>query len=315
MKIAFLLLILLISLTVSAQNISGKWFGKLSQDPGGYRNLYDFELDLIVDSGITGSSYAYIPYTIEARIGLTGYIDGDSIRLRESKYSIEDEMIPAGWVMCIKNLHLNYFKLDDKEFLRGRWSGVDKEEGYSCIPGLIILARNEEDVNQFLMKAKGTSKSYSRRTAGLIPSANSSAPDFNKDFKNTPVKKLREIVVDNSNLKLILNDYDKIDDDTVSVFLNRDALVEKIKVDKSPYIISFNIDQTLSLNELLMYAENEGAIPPNTSEMILIDGIKTHKIVIDSEKYRSAAVYLKLRPVDFLNKQSKTKKPLRKSKG
>ena len=41
--------ILLLSLFISnvfSQEISGKWYGKLTQGPGGYNDLYDLELSL-----------------------------------------------------------------------------------------------------------------------------------------------------------------------------------------------------------------------------------------------------------------------------
>lgn len=317
MKPVCLLISLLSPLFIIAQDFEGKWYGKLTQGPGGFRDTYEFELDLKTKEGVSGVSYAYIPNLIDAKIGFNGYIEGDTIRIQERANLIEEENTPTDWIICIKTLSLGHLKLANKDYLRGRWTGVNKQDGSPCVSGLIILARDRKDLKQFIAPKGATTITLKRPIISTGPYAtdfnSGPLPAFAGDFKNSSVHKLTEIEVDNSDLYIILTDYDKIDDDTVSVYLNREALVEKVKIDDNSFIVRFSIDEAAA-NELLLFAENQGKIPPNTVKMVLIDGKMSHRILIDSDKYRSAAVYLKRRataPSD----SGKTKSPLELSKG
>ena len=94
----------------------------------------------------------------------------------------------------------------------------------------------------------------------------------------------------------MLLDYMKIDNDTVSVYLNRDILLKNIKITKRPTIINLKLDSRIELHEVLLYAENLGLVPPNTSELILIDGENKYRIMIVSDKEKTAALYLRYKP-------------------
>ncbi len=99
-------------------------------------------------------------------------------------------------------------------------------------------------------------------------------------------------MVTHSDLQIQIVDYMKVDNDTVSVYLNRNLLAKNIRIDKRPALLNTRIE----LHELLLYAENLGQVPPNTSEMIVVDGDKRHRVMIVSDKEKTAAVYLKYKP-------------------
>ncbi len=275
----------------SQQNVSGKWYGKITQQPGGYSQLYDFELDLNQKKNIWGDSYAFLDDSVEIRIGLSGYFDEDTIRLSESKDWVRMDRVPWNWVACIKNINLAYRKENNFEYLEGRWTGVSKENSADvCIPGRVILSRTVAGLDEFL-KENGDSVV----TAQNLTIADNPPLEINFDapFLNTEPKKVIEIPVNNLNLRIQLIDYMKVDNDTVSVYLNRSILAKDIRISKRATIINFQLDPNMEMNELLLYAENLGEIPPNTSELLVIDGDKTHRIMISSDKQKTAAVYLK----------------------
>lgn len=287
------LLFILFCTGTFAQNISGKWVGKITQSPGGYSQLYDFELDLSQKKNIWGDSYAYIDDSLYIRIGLSGYVDKDSIRLSESKEWVRQEVLPPDWFLCVKNINLSYRKENDVEYLEGTWNGVSKEDDRDrCIPGRVILSRTLASVDKFLDQ---------NRDSVIIADAGAIAPepapfDFSSDFNNTAPVKVTEIVVHNPNLQLQINDYLKVDDDTISIFLNRKYLAKNIRITKRANIINFKLDERMELHELLLFAENLGKIPPNTSQLLVVDGQDTHRISIESDRQKTAAVYLKYKP-------------------
>ena len=276
-----------------AQDISGKWYGKITQLPGGYSQLYDFELELNQKKNIWGDSYAYMQDSVEIRIGLSGFIDKDTIRLSESRDWIRIDKVPWNWVACIKNINVAYRKDNDNEYLEGNWNGVSKDRPYEdCIPGRVILSRTVEGLKQFLYEHRDSVIT----APTVMVKEESSLPDFTSPFMETEATKVTEIQVRNRNLKLQLIDYLRSDNDTVSVYLNREIMAKNIWISKRATVINFSLDPRLETNEILLYAENLGQIPPNTSELLIIDGNDTHKVMIVSDKQKTAAVYLKYKP-------------------
>lgn len=279
--------------SLTAQNISGRWIGKITQSPGGYSELYDFELDLTQKKNIWGDSYAYIEDSLYIRIGLSGYVDKDSIRLSESKEWIRQEKLPWNWILCVKNISLAYRKENNAEFMEGTWNGVSKDDASDpCIPGRVILSRTRSSLDQYLEQ---------NRDSVIVAEAETVTPDlpvfdFSEDFNNTKTNKVTEIVVHSPSLQLQINDYLKVDNDTVSIFLNRKYLAKNIRIAKRATIINFNIDERVELHEILLFAENLGKIPPNTSQLLVIDGQDTHRVMIESDKQKTAAIYLKYKP-------------------
>lgn len=288
MKAFFLLVFLFVQTICFAQNISGKWYGKLTQKAGGYSQLYDLELSLSQKKKITGQSSAFIESALSVIVGLKGSINGDSIRLSESIYDIQKEKLPADWILCIKNYNLKYYRQGNDEFLKGTWNGIAKNDGSDCIPGEIILSKSTKALEEFITK-DGFQQPYLIDT---LPALN----ELTTEFLKTSVKKVKQIEVHHKYIEFLINDYLHVDNDTVSVYLNRNLIVNKQRISKKQLRVSIKIDSRLPLNEILLFAENLGNIPPNTSQIVIIDGTNTHRLVIESDKQKSAALYLKYIP-------------------
>ncbi len=303
MKCFLLILLSIFAQDILAQNISGKWFGKITQGPGGYSELYDLEFNLSQRKNIWGDSYSFKDNSIRIRIGLSGKIYPDSIRLYESIDWIREDFVPWDWVACIKKFDLAYRKDGAYEYLEGTWSGVSKNDSSEvCIPGKVILSKSIEGLSTFLEQHKDSVINI------LAHNPEQAAPvlvDFKSNFLETEPKKVTEIEVHNADLQIQLLDYLKPDNDTVSVYLNRKILVKNIQISKRPALIKFSIDKRIVMHELLLYAENLGLIPPNTSELILIDGETKHRVMIVSDKQKTAAIYLKYKPAENKKKTSK----------
>ena len=287
MRIRFYPLILLLFLSsASAQNISGKWYGKITQLPGAYSETYDMELNLNQrKNSISGDSYTTVPDSMYLKIGLVGFLVGESIRLSESLNLVTQEIMPVGWLMCVKNMHLARRQVGNIEFLEGTWDGKGRDLE-ACLPGRIFLTRKKEDLEKYIAPV------YAAEPA--VEKADSI--DFSAPFLNTEAKKVTEIIVNHRQLQLELVDYMKVDNDTVSIYLNRKPLANDIWISRKPKRISFQLTSLVDVHELLLYANNLGEVPPNTSKLVIIDGKKTHRIMIESDKQKTAAVYLRYMP-------------------
>lgn len=277
-----------------SQDLSGKWLGKITQQPGGYSQLYDLEFDLNQRKNIWGDSYAYEGDSVRIRIGLYGNIDKDSIRLNENPGWIREDKVPWEWVACIKKFTLAYRKDNNFEYLEGTWSGISKDDPSEiCLPGKVILSRTVSGLNKFLEEHKD-----SVIHVEPVITINTPPPglDFSPRFLETEPKKVTEIIVYSPDLQIQLLDYMKVDNDTVSVYLNRNILAKNIRISKRPALLNFRLDTRIELHEVLLYAENLGLVPPNTSELILVDGESRHRVMIVSDKEKTAAIYLRYKP-------------------
>lgn len=67
----------------------------------------------------------------------------------------------------------------------------------------------------------------------------------------------------------------EIDGDSISLFMNNRLVFEHVKLSDKPHVVKFAVNELSESNELVMVAENLGAIPPNTSYMIAyVNGVR-----------------------------------------
>ena len=113
-------------------------------------------------------------------------------------------------------------------------------------------------------------------------------------FENRPTKEVKVLQVNNNKIKVELYDDGEVDNDIVSVYFNRNLVVDnKVLTDKA-------FDFTLNLvegktNELVLYAENLGSIPPNTALMIITDGTNRYEVRLSSDFKNNASVRFELK--------------------
>ena len=90
--------------------------------------------------------------------------------------------------------------------------------------------------------------------------------------------------------KVDLYDNGDIDGDTVSLFYNGTLLMAKKRLSDRAISFDLNFDNSRAVNELTMYAENLGEIPPNTALMVVTDGSKRYEVRITSDLQKSGVI-------------------------
>jgi len=112
-------------------------------------------------------------------------------------------------------------------------------------------------------------------------------PAVIKDRENEVIKTL---VIHTTEVTLNIYDDGAIDNDTVSVYLdNRPVLLHRMLTDR-PLIVTLHLDATNDYHEVVMVADNEGTIPPNTSLMIVKAGDKEYEVRITSTEQKNAVI-------------------------
>ena len=96
-------------------------------------------------------------------------------------------------------------------------------------------------------------------------------------------------------MSVTLYDNGEIDGDSITLIYNDEVLTTHKRLTDKALTFYIKIKPGNSRNELIMYAENLGSIPPNTALMVIYDGKKRHELNIKSTAKTNGAVSFKLR--------------------
>jgi hypothetical protein len=109
---------------------------------------------------------------------------------------------------------------------------------------------------------------------------------------------IREIELDNDRIRVEIYDNGTIDYDSVSLHLNGKEVMAKTMLNHRSIKVNLQLDPTKEFNELSMFAENLGMIPPNTAALIVRDGQKEYQLLLQSDLSKSATLKLKVKKKD-----------------
>lgn len=101
---------------------------------------------------------------------------------------------------------------------------------------------------------------------------------------------IKTIEIDNASFTLDLYDNGEIDGDSISLFYNGKLLLSHKRLSDKAISLTLKIDDVREVNELIMYAENLGTIPPNTALMVVNDGDNRYEVRISSDLEKSGVI-------------------------
>ena len=103
----------------------------------------------------------------------------------------------------------------------------------------------------------------------------------------------KDIEIDSDSIRLSFYDNGDIDGDSISVFLNKKPVLANQRLSSRSLNVYVALDTLLDINEISMFADNLGRIPPNTALMIVSDGINRYELYLSSSLTQNGAVRLK----------------------
>jgi hypothetical protein len=275
MRILFLFTLLLFAASLPAQNLTGVWRGKRTQVSGGCYPEYWLELHVYYtkDNSIMGNAYNYYDKDRFTKINFTGRYNPQTKRLVIIENAVVQYNVPANCIPCIKTYDLNWALGTEKQSLDGDWKGHEMGNNNICPPGRIHL--DKEAISVFPVDVF----------------QNDTLANLQRSLKlqNREKEVVQTINIDTTDIKIELYDNAEIDGDTVTVFLNNTLLLYKKRLTDKPLTMTFTAFPNMDY-EFMMYADNLGKIPPNTSLMIITAGKKRHELRISSSEQKSAVV-------------------------
>jgi hypothetical protein len=115
-------------------------------------------------------------------------------------------------------------------------------------------------------------------------------PKQDANFEKRNNNLIKTIEIENETFKVDLYDNGDIDGDTISLFFNGRLLLSNKRLSDKPISLTLNANDNQNVNELVMYAENLGSIPPNTALMIVTDGNNRYEVRLTSDLEKSGAI-------------------------
>ncbi|MEO6731980.1 MAG: hypothetical protein ABIN01_12245, partial [Ferruginibacter sp.] len=121
-----------------------------------------------------------------------------------------------------------------------------------------------------------------KQTVPIVPS--------DRLFEKRSNDVIKTIEIEHPAFKVDLYDNGDIDGDSISLFYNGHLLLSRKRLSDKPITLTLDASTGKDINELTMYAENLGEIPPNTALMIVTDGTKRYEVRIASDLKKSGTI-------------------------
>jgi hypothetical protein len=151
-----------------------------------------------------------------------------------------------------------------------------------------LVARPRVKIKPPVVKKDVTTK----KIPSEIPETKQTEPITSLVTKFEPRRKdiLKTIPVTQQTFKVDFYDNGEIDGDSITVFYNGKIVLSHKMLTAKAISLILSLDENVKENIITMYADNLGAIPPNTALMIVTDGDKRYEVRITSDTEKSGSV-------------------------
>lgn len=195
---------------------------------------------------------------------------------------------------CLKQASLQFYAVNGYEHLEGEWEGKGHISDVPCVPGKIHLKRIKDE-ELMLEEAQTVNVNFSQLDKRPVEIKWNKKSKI-KRIKNRKVEPGRTITVDSTYISLTVYDHKKDDGDIVSLNYNGNWILEKFQINHDEHKIDVFLDpDTDNPNYLVLYAHNLGKYPPNTVAVIVDDGVRRQRFVLNADMNTSDVIYFKRR--------------------
>jgi N-acetylmuramoyl-L-alanine amidase len=113
-------------------------------------------------------------------------------------------------------------------------------------------------------------------------------------YENRATKETKVLQVKSNKVKVEIYDDGEIDNDIVSVSFNKTMIVEGKALTAKPHTLNLELQEGKT-NELVLYADNLGDIPPNTALMVITDGTSRYEVRLSADLKNNASIKFELK--------------------
>ena len=172
---------------------------------------------------------------------------------------------------------------------------VTKDQNKKITAPKPSLVKNDNTINKNTTPQKDTVR---QEVSTTRPQIKKEGPisSSNLKFEQRVNTVLKTIAIKNESFTVDFYDNGEIDGDSISVFYNGKLLLSHKMLSYKPITLKLEVDPNREVNELVMYAENLGEIPPNTALMIVHDGDNRYEQRIESDLGRNGTIRFTYKP-------------------
>jgi len=281
------LVLLFVFKSLFSQNVAGEWYGVGTVNKAGEHNSYLVELVLKQAGNKVTGEFNY--YFKSAKISST--ITG--VYLPKTR-TIELKATPVlnykaqniNGADCPMEGSFTLLASQVETVLRGQFNPLF-DYRFTC-PAINIKFR--KGVNRPQTEPE-TGEVVREQLPEFTPSlAKATAIDTAVTLLNTRAfEVVDEVEVSSDTIVATLYDNSEIDNDTVSMFYDKKLIVSKTMLSDKPISFKLAVKDT-GVDEISMYAENLGSLPPNTALLIVMDGEKRHEFILTSTYIKNSTI-------------------------
>lgn len=301
-KIVFFLF-LTISIYAHSQTVSGYWYGTANIANGGSTNNYLVEVILQQNqTAVSGVLNYYFKNTFRS-VKLNGNYNSLNRQLTLFNIPVTYYASTATFeVDCIMDFVATLRVAKAGSNLDGSFTSKDSYK-HTCPDIAFDLRLNKDAGNQdsilnALRHFKETYQVWSPSAADTLVAANIiTRPVVNyvvsREYKERENVVAKEITIDADSVTVDFYDNGEVDGDSISVFYNNQLIAFNRIISTRAVHFTFALDSTKEYNEITMFADNLGSIPPNTALMIVSDGKKRYEVRLTSDLQKNATLRIR----------------------
>lgn len=303
MKKGLFIAFLFISLHSQSQSVFGYWYGNANVKSNSSANNYLIELVLQPEKGYVKGVLNYFFKNTYRSLEVKGNYNATTRQLNLYDIPIVYHGSISNFeVDCIMNMLATLRVAQAGSELVGSFKGLPDYQN-TCADITFNLKLNA-DISKKDSVLKAISE-FKENYQVWQPSATDTLVAVNiipgkvinyvteKEYKQRENVVVNEIEVDSDSIQLELYDNGEIDGDIISVFYNQQLILSNQKLTHKSIKIKIQVDTTKTINEISMFAENLGLIPPNTALMIVNDGKTKHEVRLSSSLEKNATIRIR----------------------
>jgi len=303
MKKILLTLVLFTYLHGSSQTVFGYWYGSANVKTGNSASNYLVELILQPEKGFVKGVLNYYFKNTYRSLQVKGNYNTASRQL--SLYEIPLTYYGSAANMevdCIMNMQATLRVAKTGSSLVGNFISLPDYK-YLC-PEVGFLLNMNADISKKDSVLKAL-REYKENYQVWKPSAFDTLPPvyivqrkvinyvIEDQFKQRENVVAQEIEVDSDSLQVDFYDNGEVDGDSISIFYNNQLIAFNRVLSTRAVHFKIGLDSTREINEVTMFADNLGSIPPNTALMLLEDGKKRYEVRLSSSLEKNATIKIR----------------------
>ena len=306
MKKSLLFVALLFCLLGSAQTVtvSGYWYGNANVKLNSSANNYLIELILKQDKTlVTGVMNYYFKNTFRS-IKVSGNYNSMTRQVILRNVPLTYHGSAANMeIDCIMDFMGTLRVAKAGSSLIGTFGNKKPEYKYTCVDVDFNLKMNADasktdSILQAIREYKEENQVWKPSYTDTLVAANVIPRKVvnyvvDNEFRKRENVIANEIETDADSLSIDFYDNGEVDGDSISIFYNNDLIAFNRILSTQSVHFDIGLDSTREFNEIGMFADNLGSIPPNTALMVVSDGKKRYEIRMSSSLEKNAILRIR----------------------